>query len=188
MLLEHFIPEYHFSEYHQIPTNASTEHIYESIEKLDLSTSIITRTLYAIRRMPAHAVTLKGMEEVGFSILGKQQNKELVFGIIGRFWKIPPEIISIDNDKFESFNTKGYAKAAANIMIKEIGNKETIVSTETRVLCTSPGSRIRFLIYWMFIRPFSGIIRKEMLRIIKQEAERKTNSSQQNIRRRESMP
>ena len=177
MLLEGFIPEYHFSEYHQISTNASVEHIYESIERLDLSPSIITRILYAIRRMPANAVTLKGMEEIGFRILGKQQNKELVFGIIGRFWRVHPEIINIKNSEFESFDTKGYAKAAANIMIKENSNKETIVSTETRILCTSPGSRIRFLIYWMLIRPFSGIIRKEILRIIKQEAERKTKSS-----------
>lgn len=177
MLLKRFIPEYHFSEYHQISTHASREHIYESIESLDLSPSLITRILYAIRGMPASAVTLKGMEEVGFRILGKQQNKELVFGIIGKFWRVPPEIINIKNLEFESFNTKGYAKAAANIMIQETGNNKAIISTETRIVCTSPGSRIRFLMYWMLIRPFSGIIRRELLRIIKQEAEKKSKAA-----------
>jgi hypothetical protein len=46
------------------------------------------------------------------------------------------------------------------------------VSTETRVLCTDPGSRRAFRRYWRIVRPFSGLIRIEMLRSIRREAER----------------
>jgi len=173
MLLDQHIPDYHFSEYHRISISAPVERIYEAIEGLDVSSSIITRVLYALRRMPANAVTLEGMENVGFRILGTQQNEELVFGVIGRFWRVPPEIVNFKSSEFKGFATKGYAKAAANFLIEGNGHAGAIVSTETRILCTSPGSRFRFLIYWLFIRPFSGIIRKEMLRIIKREAEGK---------------
>jgi len=41
------------------------------------------------------------------------------------------------------------------------------VATETRIRCTDDASRRAFLRYWRVIRPFSGLIRMEMLRSIR---------------------
>jgi len=41
------------------------------------------------------------------------------------------------------------------------------LSTQTRVLCLGDGSRIRFLTYFGFARPFSAFVRMEMLRMIR---------------------
>jgi hypothetical protein len=37
------------------------------------------------------------------------------------------------------------------------------------MLCLDESSRRRFRRYWLFIRPFSGLIRMEMLRVIRQQ-------------------
>jgi hypothetical protein len=45
------------------------------------------------------------------------------------------------------------------------------LTTETRIKCLDNESRRSFGFYWMFIQPFSGLIRMEMLRAIKRKAE-----------------
>jgi hypothetical protein len=45
------------------------------------------------------------------------------------------------------------------------------VATETRIVCTDEASRRAFLRYWRVIRPFSGLIRLEMLRLLRNAAE-----------------
>ena len=47
----------------------------------------------------------------------------------------------------------------------------TRLSTETRVRCSEDASRRRFRLYWAVIAPFSGLIRREVLRTIRHEAE-----------------
>jgi hypothetical protein len=70
------------------------------------------------------------------------------------------------------FNKAGYAKAAGNIAFIEQSDGVVRVITETRVQCLDHTSRRRFFLYWLLINPFSGIIRKEWQRLIKQKAEK----------------
>jgi hypothetical protein len=44
--------------------------------------------------------------------------------------------------------------------------------TETRVRCLGASSRRWFRLYWLVIRPFSGLLRRSMLRGIRTEAVR----------------
>jgi len=39
------------------------------------------------------------------------------------------------------------------------------------VLCIGARNRLSFLGYWLMIKPFSGLVRKEILRLIRLEAE-----------------
>jgi hypothetical protein len=47
----------------------------------------------------------------------------------------------------------------------------TLLSIETRILATDPNTRRAFAAYWFFIRPSSGAIRREVLRIVARRAE-----------------
>ncbi len=58
-----------------------------------------------------------------------------------------------------------------NFYFKQIAENKTLVSTETRIQCLTKKSKFRFSLYWLFVKPFSGLIRLEMLRLIKKEAE-----------------
>jgi hypothetical protein len=92
--------------------------------------------------------------------------------LIGRFWSYSAGIQPIAPENFKEFNKDGFAKAVANISLSEQADGTTCIGTETRVLCLGKASRRWFRLYWLLIGPFSGIIRKEWLRIIKQQAEK----------------
>ena len=49
-------------------------------------------------------------------------------------------------------------------------NGQTILSTETRVTCGDSRSRQKFRAYWFFVRPFSGLIRRLMLKNVRKAA------------------
>jgi hypothetical protein len=56
-----------------------------------------------------------------------------------------------------------------NFYFKSVSDNETVVSTETRILCLSAKVKRRFSVYWFFVRPFNGLIRLEILRLIKKK-------------------
>jgi hypothetical protein len=173
MILQELIPRYHFSEKHSAMTGADAHSLYRSVVALDLSRSAVVRLLYFLRRMPRTSLTLAGMTSVGFKVLGSEEDRELVIGVIGRFWKPVPLLLDVPPASFSSFDEKGYAKAALNYLIEETGSGCRL-STETRIYCTSAGALAGFAAYWALIRPFSGLIRRAMLREILRNAEQDT--------------
>jgi len=64
----------------------------------------------------------------------------------------------------------GYLKAAVSFTFVAFGDA-TLVETETRTLATDARSRRRFGLYWTFVRPGSGLVRRSMLAAIKRRAE-----------------
>jgi hypothetical protein len=95
----------------------------------------------------------------------------MVLGLTGKFWKINGDLRQINSENFQEFNEKGFAKAAWNFSLDEAGGA-TLLKTETRVQCLDEKSRKDFGFYWTLIQPFSGWIRKEMLKTIKKHAEK----------------
>jgi hypothetical protein len=63
------------------------------------------------------------------------------------------------------------AKAAWNFEVGLRADGATELRTETRVLCADVATRRRFRADWMLIRPFSGLIRQEMLAAVRSAAE-----------------
>lgn len=71
---------------------------------------------------------------------------------------------------FCEFEKPGYAKAVWNFSVTEVGSRSRL-TTETRIKCLDDESRRSFGRYWTLIRPFSGLVRMEMLRTIKRRVE-----------------
>ena len=120
--------------------------------------------------MSGEGVTMRNLRKFKFETLGEIANKELLIGLAGRFWTPWGDLQKIDASNFRSFDKSGYAKAVWNFSLDGSGN-ETHLTTETRIKCLDTDSRRSFGFYWMFIQPFSGLIRMEMLRTIKRKAE-----------------
>ncbi len=106
-------------------------------------------------------------------LLGEQPGHEVVLGTIGRFWRPSGGMRPFAAAEFASFREEGWAKGAWNFRVSVAPDGATTLSTETRVRCTDPRSRRTFRRYWRLVRPFSGLIRIEMLRAIRREAERR---------------
>lgn len=170
MLIDEFLSEYDFVETHGISIHAGVADIYRAANEVDFSESFLIRWLFRLRGMSAENVTLQSLKKSRFEILGETVNRELVLGVVGRFWKAQGDLQKIDGESFKKFDTVGYAKAVWNFSLQPDGS-DTRLTTETRIRCTDAESRKRFGFYWIFIRPFSGLIRMEMLRAIKRRAE-----------------
>jgi len=182
MLIDDFFPVYDATERHQIDIAAAPAQVYMAARVLDLSDSILIRSLFALRGLPAlfssrpkrgHGLglNLQGLLRSGFVLLGEMPQQEIVLGLAGKFWTTSGCLQRLNAAEFQTFSAPGFAKAAWNFSLEPQANGATRLRTETRVLCLDAASRRRFRFYWFFIRPFSGLIRREALRAIKQKIE-----------------
>ena len=170
MLIDEFLSEYDFVETHDISIRASAADVYRVTSEVDFSESCLIRWLLRIRGLSTENVTLASLQRSRFEVLGETPGRELLLGLVGRFWTPGGDMKKIDAESFKKFNSAGYAKAVWNFALQPDG-PDLRLSTETRVKCTDSESRRWFGLYWMLVRPFSGLIRLEMLRLIKNRAE-----------------
>ena len=169
MLIDDFLPKYDFIETHDIKIRASSENVIGTINEIDFCESPIIRTLMFLRRMPGAKMRLRDLRKTNFEILGKRDD-ELLLGLAGKLWTLTGKLQKVNANNFREFDEKGFAKAVWNFSVDSKGN-ETRLRTETRVRCLDDESRRSFGFYWTFIQPFSGLIRREMLKIVKKKAE-----------------
>ncbi len=177
MLIDDFMPRYDFSEKHEVNIRASAEKVYAALNSIDLSDSWIIGGLLTLRglgRRSPKTLTLRDMTKDGFAVLGEKPDEEILLGLAGKFWTLSSCMQNINTSNFREFEAKGYAKAAWNFALTDTGKEEILLGTETRVKCSDEESLTSFRFYWRFIQPFSGLIRQEMLRLIKQKAEENT--------------
>ena len=174
-LLDEILPKYDVSAKYSIRVNAPPERIYRVLDE-GLPVGALTKLLMVLRGLPRlfRKSRSNTTSENAFYRLKQLENREIVIGIIGQFWKpvsVPIKIHSLD--EFLNFEKDGFCKAALNLRIEEQKPGLCDVTTETRVL--SYGSALSsFNEYWRVIAPFSGLIRREILRKIKAKAERKS--------------
>lgn len=127
------------------------------------------RSAGRLRRAAGHRV-LDDMAVAGFIVLGRTRD-ELVVAALGRPWaprgRRPPRLAGQADPAgfFTRFAEPGWAKMAVNF---RAGAGE--LTTETRVLLTGQRSRRAFRRYWLLIRPFSGLIRRQWLAAIARRA------------------
>jgi len=180
--LNHMLPEFQFSEYHAILIHASPEAVYTAIKQVDMRSSPIVRGLLALRMLPhvvvgsalpARPLSLKfeDFTRLGFILLTEVYPEEMILGLVGQFWKPTARLLTIPPLRFRAFNQPGFCKAAWNLRIEPVGFSRVRLATTTRVYCPSKREQILFACYWAFIRPFSGLIRQVMLRLIRRLAE-----------------
>lgn len=182
MRLDHFLPNYHFSERHEIRVNATPEIVFAALKSVDMRDAFIIKSLLMLRMLPhlirhtsrpayAHPIKLDVFTKMGFIKLADVFPEEIVLGLAGQFWKPAAQLIAMRPDKFRGFDMPGYCKAAWNMQVQQTGPGRSKLSTETRICCMGKKGYLLFACYWAVIRPFSGLIRKVLLRLIRREAE-----------------
>jgi hypothetical protein len=162
MLIDRFLPHCDFFEHHSTRVAATTERIYDVIRHGTFTAHPIVRALLFLRGMGRGRTTfsLDLFLKQGFTLLAEDPPREIVLGIEGPFWR-PNCKLGVPD--FTAPVPSGSARGVWNFRIEG----ETL-STETRVLC-APDARRKFAVYWFFIRPFSGLIRRLMLRAIRRQ-------------------
>jgi hypothetical protein len=173
MLIDQVLPKYDQREFHQIDIRGERREVYQTVRTIDFSDSTIIRTLFRLRGLPSTSTNLDGLLQAGFLLVRETRDQEFVLGLVGKFWTLRAEILTVDPVQYGEFNLRGYAKLAWNFAIHDLAPGMVRLSTETRIACTDDRSRLRFKLYWTLIHRFSGWTRKEMLRVVKRRVEAK---------------
>lgn len=187
MHLDKFLPDYEFNETHTVTMDAAPERIFTAMKELTAAElSPLIFWMLDLRSLPAKLtgkhtpdVTQPGpfldqLYEGGFIPLAEEPDREIVFGLVGQFWRLTggeePHIPS--PEAFLAFDNPAFAKVAANLLVTVDEHGCTRCSTETRVHVPEPSTRRKFAFYWRIISMGSAFIRVLWLRAIKRKAER----------------
>ena len=168
MLIDRFMPHCDFHERHSTLVRATPERAYDAILSADLGAHPIAKVLMLLRGMGWRRRSVKAFAE-GFNVVALDPPSEIVIGLEGPFWKPTCKVRGVDAEGFDTPVPADTARATMNFFLSAESDA-TRVSTETRILC-SDDARAKFRLYWMLIRPFSGLIRRMWLRTIRKEAE-----------------
>jgi hypothetical protein len=161
------LPHYHHRERHSVRVAATPERALAAARDVTLEEVPLTRLLFRIRG-------LGGTQPQGrlwdlFAEEGFTRFDHETFVLVGRPWQLGgerrPEI-----EDFRAFSEAGYAKMTLDLRAVADGDGARL-ETETRIFLTDRRARRRFALYWLVIRPFSGLTRRGWLQASKRRAE-----------------
>ncbi|WP_199621255.1 hypothetical protein [Paenibacillus alkalitolerans] len=170
-LIDKYLPNWDFAKVNKIRLNHKNIPDLSMMSEVDFGNSRMIRTLFFLRGLPTKNINVGNALRVGFILLDRNKS-EIVLGLIAQPWKLKGNIRSANPDEFIRFDESDYIKAAWNFLIEK-EQEDLYLTTETRIHCTSGSAKRKFAIYWMIISYFSGVIRNEMLKIIKNELDKK---------------
>lgn len=160
------------------PSTPPPSVVYQYLLRSDFNEPWLVRLLMTIRtgkRPPRNRVPCdlpQRLRGTGFVILEDVPGEELVIVVAGKFWR--PDggrCLDLTVGDFAAFARAGYAKAAWNFKLRTKSPQCTDLSTETRIECFGRAALWKFRFYWSLVSPFSGLIRKAILKQVKTEAE-----------------
>jgi len=185
-LLDEFMPVYNVAARYELEVAAPASRVYDTLLHHSLLDSPVARFLMTLRSLPGAIAQLRQdrplqkfcipsiseIKDRDFIKLAEKPGEEIVLGLIGQFWKLRGGLVRITNaDEFLAFTKAGYTKAVLNLLVVPMSATSCRLSTETRVQATDPESRRKFLRYWKLVGPFSGYLRRDLLRRVKSEVE-----------------
>jgi len=179
-LIDQFLPDYEFSERHQTMVRCAPGKLLDIVQNFRPPPDRVGDVLMRMRQFPArlmhHAAPAKFPPPQPFTIanftpLDRDGDREIVGGLVGRFWRADFGLVRIDGPAaFLACKAPCTAKLALGFAVEPVGEL-TRLTTETRVHCPDRYAFMMFLPYWLIIRPFSGLLRRRALNTIRAIAE-----------------
>jgi hypothetical protein len=109
MLHDKYLPEYDVSTSHRITIEESSTKPLSMLEHLDVTESFWIKLLYRLRGITPGQNVTRSLREM-FIELERRDEREIIFGLVGQFWKPDGNIQRVSIDEFKSFNTEGFLK------------------------------------------------------------------------------
>lgn len=181
--LDRHLPVYRHVEVHEVTISATPEQVMKAVGELKGRDVALAGVLMGLRTLPAKLLgrpirdadpdrtVVETILKGGFTLLEESPAETLV-GVIGRFWQLSASFVPLTGAAdFAAFEQEGHAKAVMNFTVSPLPEGRTRLRTETRILPLGRQAERRFGLYWLFVRPGSGLIRWIWLLAIKRRAE-----------------
>jgi len=179
-LMDKFLPHYQFRERHQTTVRCRPGELLDIIQRFQPPSDRLGDMAMFLRQLPARLVHWAAPSQVprpvpftpaSFTPLERDGDREIVGGLVGQLWRQDFGLITVRGPtEFLVCNPPRTAKLVIGFVTEQVG-EDTLLTTETRVLCPDRYSLIMFTPYWLIIRPVSGLLRRRALRTIRQIAE-----------------
>jgi hypothetical protein len=181
--LDEAMPQYEFVEHHQIRVHAPLREAYSALQAVTLDELAAYPILMKIRsgamgrrwsrpKGPSPAIIAVFSDPRSGYILIERNEREMVFGGVGRVASSMPKPVLSSPAAFASFHQSGCVKVAFNLKVDDSSNGWTTVSTETRLHGLDAGSRRGMAAYWRLIYPGSGMLRTMWLQAARARVEK----------------
>ena len=168
--------EQHWSR--EITVERPAGEVFKALRTLPASEMRLARVLTWIRTLgkkdetPAGEPFLKSAERFGNMLIPTEEPRELIAGLVGRFWELNFGVKRMAPAEFASFSEPGYAKVLCNFLVEDIpGTSSSKVRSEFRVHCTSPDAARKFAFYWALLGPGIRLYMGSALAALKRKAE-----------------
>jgi hypothetical protein len=180
-MLDRFTPEYEVAERHSIRIASPAGEAYAAGCQMDLSRSVVVRTIFRTREVVLRAAPPKSSgpggllaqtKVLGWGVLAEIHGREIVMGAVPQPWAADVIFRSVPPEAFAPFKEPGYAKIVWTLCADPDGPTASIHRTETRVSTTEAVARAKFLRYWAVFSPGIGVIRLIGLRLAGRGAEK----------------
>jgi hypothetical protein len=165
-LLDTVLPRYDVVERHEVRADAPAGRLLAAAQEVTLADTPLVRLLFRLRGLGGdpRGTLLEAMGAEGFRAVAEDPGRELVLAAVGRPWALRGGIRPFD--EVDAFSEPGYA-----LLAMSVAAEDGLLRTETRVRLTDAGSRRRFRLYWLAVRPFSGLVRRRWLRAAARRAQ-----------------
>lgn len=181
MTLDQVVPHPQYRMHHSRTVRAPPPDVWDELCRVTMVALPLGYALEAVRLIPARLAGKKPKPLAGrtfldvtpIPVLFSERPRVVISAGLSQAWRLlggltPPHL---DAAALRAWSQPGWIKVAMEFRL-ECTAAGTRLSTETRILATDPRTRRSFAAYWFLIRPFSGLIRRELLRSIARRAER----------------
>jgi hypothetical protein len=192
--IDEVMPRFDANLVQHIVVNADPRATYQAVLDADLMDNQLTRLMVIARDLPNRLrprtspaaappsppqqdqrPTFRMRDAAGASSewvqLRDEPGVEWLAGLVGQFWHRDYGLVTIPPEQFASFDRPGYAKTVAGFALHPHGEGRTLLTYESRTVCTDAAARRRFAAYWLVLRPFVRLMLRGALVSMKRHAE-----------------
>lgn len=180
MHLNDVVPDPDYRMCHSRIVHAPAAVVWDELQRVTMSALPLGRALEGLRVLPARLSGQKRpslaartfLDVIPIPVLYSERPRLVVSAGLSQAWRLlggsPPPLL--DAAALRVWTRPGWIKVAVQFRL-DPAPAGTLLSTETRVLATDPGTKRAFAAYWLVIRGSSGVIRRELLRVVARRAE-----------------
>lgn len=167
--LEAALPGAQFGERHARVVDADAERVWAALHTVRWRDLTVTAPLVVLRLGPGGSRRDARMVDHGPGApVASRPPNTMTSAVVARPWKPVPQMgpVMADLAALRAFDEAGWLKFGMEWTLSPVAGGRTLVETTTLCEATDEVARRRFARYWAVIRPFSGLIRRDLLGVV----------------------